>query len=414
MRTQLRKSESKQQSGSLKSTVPSLANKDGLTSNHSANELLTHDFSRIPLYSKIPLNIQAKLTVSSPGDKFEQEADRAADTVMDRDPFSVSQVSQGVQPKLYRMELRPEDRVDSMSPSDVEAKAESPENKPNENAQRSANGDAGVVTPSFERSLQRATESGGRALPDPTRSFMESRFGWDFSSVRVHSDARADSLSREINARAFTLDKDIFFAGSQYQPDSPDGQHLLAHELTHVVQQSNGRISRQIQRLTSCSSYSSFNASAGLDTYNCAGLALRTYQDISPPSDVINSIVANFSAPVTPSGNACGAGKVKFWLWEYDMHLEDDTGAVLSSNRRDFHIVAGRADATGADPTIVYSKNGYRLVHGPGTGPSFRPATRERALSNDATETPAILNGRPAFKVRSNMSEAITCAGCGP
>src|SRR5205814_9311657 len=70
-------------------------------------------------------------------------------------------------------------------------------------------------------------------------------FGIDFSNVRVHSDAKADTLNRSLNAKAFTLGHDIFFSRGAYQPGSVGGNRLLAHELTHVVQQS----SRAAQRL---------------------------------------------------------------------------------------------------------------------------------------------------------------------
>jgi hypothetical protein len=373
-----------------------------------------HDFSRIPVYSKMPVKVQARLTISTQGDRYEQEADQVADSVMAGNAGPINHISQGVQPKLYRVELRPEDMVDSMPPLGGESEAGSPVTNATDEVQRSAGGEAGAVTPRFEQSLQEATSGQGEALPSSIRSFMEGRFNHEFSSVRVHSDAQAHILAREINARAFTLDEDIFFARSQYQPDCQEGQRLLAHELTHVVQQSDRRRSRQIQRQTSCGSYSGYKSSVNLNTYNCAGLATRTYQFIAPPSAVYDSIMANFIGPHTPAGGKCSAGAVKFWLWEYDLHLEDDQGTVLSRDNRDFHIVAGRTDVTGADPTDVYSKNGRRRVHGPGTGPGFRPATRGRALSNDPSETPVTFQGRPVFKVRSNMSEDVSCAECHP
>jgi hypothetical protein len=67
---------------------------------------------------------------------------------------------------------------------------------------------------------------------------MESRFGSDFSSVKIHSDDSAAQISRELNAQAFTVGNDIYFNSGKYSPDSEHGKHLLAHELTHVVQQS--------------------------------------------------------------------------------------------------------------------------------------------------------------------------------
>lgn len=346
-----------------------------------------------------------------------------ADAVVSGNSAPIGRVSQGIQSKLYRVELRPEDVVDSMPSVGGEFESQASEPGASEEVQRSAIGEAGAVTPHFKQSLGQASSSGGETLSTPVRSLMESRLGWDFSSVRVHRDARANTLARAINARAFTLDHDIFFAGSEYRPDSAEGRHLLAHELTHVVQQSESGISRKIQRTTSCSSYPGYNAAAPLDTYNCAGLALRTYQNTSPPSAVYSAIMANFTEPGTPSGTNCPGGAVKFWLWEYEMRMENDLGQIIQqrdargnvfTSWRDFHIVAGRADPAGNDLADVYTKNGFRRVHGPGTGPSFQPAARERALSNDAAETPGSIGGRPVFKVRTGMSQDISCANCYP
>lgn len=78
----------------------------------------------------------------------------------------------------------------------------------------------------------------GQALDSSTSSLMESQFGYDFSSVRVHYDDRADELARAVNAKAFTVQQDMIFGKGQYEPDTISGRRLLAHELTHVVQQS--------------------------------------------------------------------------------------------------------------------------------------------------------------------------------
>lgn len=77
-------------------------------------------------------------------------------------------------------------------------------------------------------------------LPKPLRTFFESRFDYDFSRVRVHVDAHSAQISRNINARAFTFGQDVFFGDGQYSPDTAQGQRLIAHELTHVVQESGG------------------------------------------------------------------------------------------------------------------------------------------------------------------------------
>ncbi|KYF95984.1 hypothetical protein BE18_31405 [Sorangium cellulosum] len=80
----------------------------------------------------------------------------------------------------------------------------------------------------------------GRPLPDSVRSHFEQRFGHDFSRIRVHADARADASARALDARAFTVGHDIAFRRGEYAPDSLAGRKLLAHELTHVVQQGAG------------------------------------------------------------------------------------------------------------------------------------------------------------------------------
>src|SRR6266568_5813876 len=84
------------------------------------------------------------------------------------------------------------------------------------------------------------TDSPGHPLDHGTRAFMEPRFGTDFSDVRVHTDSRAAESADALAANAYTTGRDIYFAAGKYAPASLDGQHLLAHELTHTVQQGNG------------------------------------------------------------------------------------------------------------------------------------------------------------------------------
>src|SRR3546814_595736 len=107
--------------------------------------------------------------------------------------------------------------------------------KPTVNAPGSA---GSAVSPGFESSL-RSARSAGRPLPRDTRHFMESRFGTNFSSVNIHTDSKAVQLSRNVNARAFTHGNDIYFSEGEFAPQTQGGKHLLAHELTHVVQQNS-------------------------------------------------------------------------------------------------------------------------------------------------------------------------------
>lgn len=98
----------------------------------------------------------------------------------------------------------------------------------------------------FEEAL--ANGGSGDSLPAHTRGFMESSMGADFSNVRVHHDAKAAQMSSHIQAKAFTHQNDIYFNKGEYAPESAGGQHLLAHELTHVMQQRSGSVQRSIQR----------------------------------------------------------------------------------------------------------------------------------------------------------------------
>lgn len=95
--------------------------------------------------------------------------------------------------------------------------------------------------------VDEALETSGHPLAAATRSTMEAHFGHDFAKVRVHNDAPAAQAARAVHARAFTLGYDIVMGAGLFAPDTAAGQHLLAHELTHVVQQSRG-FQRGIQR----------------------------------------------------------------------------------------------------------------------------------------------------------------------
>jgi hypothetical protein len=83
---------------------------------------------------------------------------------------------------------------------------------------------------------------GGEPLRDDTRSLMESRFDHDFSDVRVHTDSRASESAKSVNAHAYTVGSNVVFRSGMFDPQSEPGQRLLAHELTHVVQQRNGPV----------------------------------------------------------------------------------------------------------------------------------------------------------------------------
>jgi N-acetyl-anhydromuramyl-L-alanine amidase AmpD len=217
---------------------------------------------------------QAKLKIGKPNDKYELEADRIADQVMSMPEPKISRQTEEeeeeepMQAKLLSAErptlqrqAGPEEEEKEEEP--IQTKLESsrlqrqaePEEEEEEEEPIQAKGNSSstaVATAGIESSVN-SLKGGGQPLLESTRNYFEPRFGYDFSGVRVHKDSKANEAARAINAKAFTKGKDIILGTGQYSPESSTGKRLLAHELTHVVQQnsnlrSGSNLSSTIQR----------------------------------------------------------------------------------------------------------------------------------------------------------------------
>jgi hypothetical protein len=201
------------------------------------------------------LAIQAKLTLGPVNDPYEREADAVAKQVVQqmRTPTSGGGETPAVQRQggnsaeeldenaltrkptadfLQRMGGATEDEE---LPTPVMAKSL---------VQCSATDEPGNVDPAIEASIQRA-RGNGQPLGDGVRAPLESAFGADFSRVNIHTSGEADALNQSLQARAFTTGQDIFFRQGEYNPGSAAGQELLAHELTHVVQQNGDTVKKK-------------------------------------------------------------------------------------------------------------------------------------------------------------------------
>jgi hypothetical protein len=176
--------------------------------------------------------VQMRMKVGPAGDRFEQEADQVAHQVM-----SMTQSSGSASDPQIRLtdggtaKKKPIQTLEEKEPIQMKS------------LQRQVGAEGGDVQPDLESAINRA-RGGGQALPENVRNSMEQAFGADFSQVRVHTGAKSDALNESLSARAFTTGQDVFVRQSDYTPGSRDGQELLAHELTHVVQQ-NGSVLRQ-------------------------------------------------------------------------------------------------------------------------------------------------------------------------
>jgi hypothetical protein len=154
--------------------------------------------------------VQAKLTVDSPDDEYEREADKVADAVTRAPASSVQR------------QAEPEEEEEE---EEEEIQPKLSENQPQ------------MVSEGLEASINAARGS-GQSLPSSVRTSLEPQFRHDFGLVHIHTDTEADRLVKQLGAQAFTIGNDIFFREGTYQPGSDSGKRLIAHELTHVVQQS--------------------------------------------------------------------------------------------------------------------------------------------------------------------------------
>jgi len=201
--------------------------------------------------------IQPKLTLGPVGDHYENEADTVAKQVVQQ--MAAPGVTQRVDDedmldtKLVPGAVQRDDELDEIDrkalPGGVQRAPEDELDdvmkKPVAGAvQREGGAGGGPIGADVESSIEGA-RSGGRGLDKEVRASMEPAFGADFSGVRVHADAKSDALNHSLQARAFTTGQDVFFRSGEYNPGSSGGKELLAHELTHVVQQNGSTVMKK-------------------------------------------------------------------------------------------------------------------------------------------------------------------------
>lgn len=235
--------------------------------------------------AKKKMGLQRKLAIGASNDPLEQEADRVADRVM---AASLNSAVNATPPRIQRLSGQ-------------------------------ASGDASFAPPSVDRVLA----GSGRPLGSTLRQDMEQRFGYDFSQVRVHTGSAAEQSAQDVNALAYTVGNNVVFGAGQFTFGSHDGRKLLAHELTHVVQQSGAELMnvsrnkrtmkvvyRRLQRLggnpgctpvqTSDIHQAIFNANSWV------GKALTALGETPLATRTLRALGHNFGV----SGNAANAGPI--------------------------------------------------------------------------------------------------------
>jgi len=226
------------------------------------------DFSKISILPSGRSSPQTKLKINSPNDKYEQEADRVAEQV-------TKMPNQNLQRKNAKNESI--DEIRRTPNLTLQRKCDKCEEE--ETIQTKSMGNSGgIASPGFINQINNS-RGGGQSMDPTTRTFMESRIGADFGGVKIHTNAKATRMNKEINAKAFTYGQDVYFNQGTYNPSSVSGKKLLAHELTHTIQQGNstpfGQMkSDQIQRAPEEES-----TDEGLEFQYCADLLVSTRSD---------------------------------------------------------------------------------------------------------------------------------------
>ncbi|MDQ6764155.1 MAG: DUF4157 domain-containing protein, partial [Bacteroidota bacterium] len=204
-----------------------------------------------------PAFIQPKLTIGVVDDPYEREADTIADKIMRMNDNEILQTKPSPitirrkcaaceeEEKLQRKEDESNEENNTVHGKEkgFDAGLNNIENSLQrkcaecEEEEKILRKEISNSVPQVSAALHQTLQSSGQALEKATQSFMEWRFGFDFGKVKIHDDSTANQSSKDINAHAYTHGNHIAFAAGKYQPNTDSGRRLLAHELTHVVQQ---------------------------------------------------------------------------------------------------------------------------------------------------------------------------------
>jgi len=247
--------------------------------------------------------VQPKLRIGSIGDRYELEADRMADQVM-------GMAAPVVEPGSTISAVSSECGVQRACPECEEALRDQPEDDDEALLQREV---TAPQPPPADGGLESRINGLGTGLPLPplVRDFFEPRFNHDFSNVRVHTGNTAGQAALAAHARAFTLGHNVVFGAGEYRPESGHGQHLLAHELTHVVQQTPlvARRTPLPQRQIATPADSSIDTTAEPQPVTVPGLIVdNASEDLSPGQMRKNEFITELRSGICAAADEALAG----------------------------------------------------------------------------------------------------------
>ena len=309
--------------------------KAGLTV--TASPRFGHDFSRIPIHPPDAGTIQTKLAINKPGDHYEQEADSVADQVMRMSEPEIQSQQAGV--SLLLNQSNSGENIQRLS-ADRDPSLEDAVVIEEEEENEAEQGQVQTLRPQGQPSGQEPiskgllnSSQGGVPLGSNVRQFMEPRFGADFGRVQVHADRRAAELSQSLSARAFTYGRHIYFNEGEYQPETQEGKRVLAHELTHVIQQGGSQTWMPVRQHVTESRGA--NVSAMIQRLGKLGNELK--RNVAP----WGSGPTGSDYEVSTDGGSTVTGWRAYYVWKDQLRYWCHGHSLGTYNQYDYSIYSG-------------------------------------------------------------------------
>ena len=362
--------------------------------------------------------LQTKLKIGKPGDKYELEADRMAEQVMRMTVGSrqkavgrneniiqkeekkeiiqtkplVAQITPLVQRQNEEEEKKEEELIqpklisEQITPSVQQQVEDTEKKKKREEEMFQAKEDSlgGVKTTTNIESSINSLKGKGEPLPESIRSYFEPKFGYDFSGVRVHTGNEATETTSSINARAFALGSNVVFGGGAYAPETFEGKRLLAHELTHVIQQSASPILQKLDNSIIQRQADLTKAPSGLPC------TLKTGPGYTPGVDILFSVRKDTISPADKTKLATFATT---WIanGSRDTVFVDGYASTDGAQSTNWRLSCKRAKAV-KDELVkcgVSSSKIILIAHGESTEFSTTDATQNRRTVVSMLSTPS-------------------------
>jgi Domain of unknown function (DUF4157)/D-alanyl-D-alanine carboxypeptidase len=353
--------------------------------------------------------VQAKLQVGDPNDELEREADRVADHFDREDAAGRSSAA----PVAGALRPPPIQRMCATCEEEVHLERDGRKSEPPEAA---------------ETDVEAALRSSGESLPAATRSQLEHRIGHDFSRVRVHRDQPA---AKTLSAHAFTIGHDVVFAEGRYQPDTREGRKLLAHELTHVVQQGEAS-STVVQRQTGAEmqepvvgAAAAGAAAAGVAEAATSTCALTTYTGSNFVGDAVTADVEFVDSLGTINQHAADNSVNVYVTDSFRASTDVVTGAIVTPATNSNHKAGHAIDMNVQSNGTLYNSTKLKqseLTNQPQPVQDFIQAIRDdtelRWGGDFSTEDPVHIDDDlnsdgTAYAARYDATQAARTSGCG-